>query len=185
MMKNKPVKIVVASRNPVKLEAVRQGFESMGFAEPDITGITVCSGVSDQPMTDEETLTGAKNRADIICKKFPDADFRIGIEGGIKPHGNHFEAFAWIYISWAEAHNRPEGYGQSRTTSFLLPPAVQKLIQEGYELGTANDMIFGQSNSKQKGGAVGLLTNNTVTRTQLYRQAVQLALIPYQNKNLY
>jgi inosine/xanthosine triphosphatase len=184
-MKNKPVKIIVASRNPVKLEAVRQGFENMGFSEPDIVGISVGSGVSDQPMSDEETLAGAKNRVENISKEFPDADFRIGIEGGIQPHGNHLEAFAWIYISWAEDNDRPEGYGQSRTSSFLLPPAVQQLIQEGYELGTANDKIFGQTNSKQKGGAVGLLTHNTVTRTQLYRQAVQLALIPYLNKNLY
>lgn len=185
MMKYKPMKIVVASQNPVKLEAVRQGFESMGFTEFDIIGIKVGSGVSDQPMSDDETLTGAKNRVENICLEFPDADFRIGIEGGIQPHGNQFESFAWIYISWAEDKNRPEGYGQSRTSSFQLPPAVQQLIKEGHELGTANDIIFGQSNSKQKGGAVGLLTNNTVTRTQLYRQAVQLALIPYQNKNLY
>lgn len=184
-MKNKPVKIIVASQNPVKLEAVRQGFESLGFTEFDIVGINVGSGVSEQPMSDDETLTGAKNRVENIRNEFPEADFRIGIEGGIQPHGNHFEAFAWIYISWDEDKNGPEGYGQSRTSSFQLPPAVKQLIHEGHELGTANDMIFGQSNSKQKSGAVGLLTNNSVTRTQLYRQAVQLALIPYLNKNLY
>lgn len=185
MNKNKPVKIIVASRNPVKLEAVRQGFESMGFAYPDITGINVSSGVSDQPITDDETLVGAKNRAENLRKEFPDADFRIGIEGGIQAHDNHYEAFAWIYISWNKVQDSAEGFGQSRTSSFQLPPAVKQLMQEGHELGTANDLIFGQSNSKQKGGAVGILTNNTITRTQLYRQAVQLALIPYQNRNIY
>ncbi len=46
-------------------------------------------------------------------------------------------------------------------------------------------MVFGQTNSKQKQGAVGLLTQSKVTRSQLYQQAVQPALIPFVNPGLF
>jgi len=69
--------------------------------------------------------------------------------------------------------------GKSRTTTFLLPQKVVDLIDQGYELGDANDIVFKKHNSKQNNGAVGLLTNNLVTRTSLYKQAVVLAMIPF------
>jgi non-canonical (house-cleaning) NTP pyrophosphatase len=75
--------------------------------------------------------------------------------------------------------------GESRTTTFRLPPGVTRLIDSGFELGDANDHIFREHNSKQKSGAVGLLTGDRIDRTQLYMQAVQLALIPFINPELY
>jgi len=52
-------------------------------------------------------------------------------------------------------------------------------------LGEADDIIFGQTNSKQKNGTVGNLTDNAVDRTKYYIDAIILALIPFKNKNLY
>ncbi|MEN0049906.1 MAG: DUF84 family protein, partial [Bacteroidota bacterium] len=60
---NKMQKIIVASKNPVKIKAALQGFQEMfpeGFFEAE--GIAVPSGVSDQPMGNEETYQGAWNR---------------------------------------------------------------------------------------------------------------------------
>jgi non-canonical (house-cleaning) NTP pyrophosphatase len=53
------------------------------------------------------------------------------------------------------------------------------------ELGVANDMVFNETNSKQKNGAVGLLTHNQIDRVELYRAGVVLALIPFVNQGLY
>jgi len=75
--------------------------------------------------------------------------------------------------------------GESRTCTFDLPKAVAELIDQGYELGVANDMLFNAHNSKQNTGAVGLLTHDKVTRTALYVQAVQLALVPILNEKMY
>lgn len=172
------MKIIVASQNPVKINAASEGFGA--FFDPVIVdGVSVKSGVSDQPMSDEETLEGARNRVANARKQFPEADFWIGIEGGLHREKEGLVAFAWVVISDGLQN------GQSRTTSFLLPPKVAVLIDSGYELGIANDMVFKQHNSKQKSGAVGLLTGDKIDRTQLYRQAVQLALIPFLNKELY
>ena len=76
-------------------------------------------------------------------------------------------------------------YGFGRTGSFLLPPKVSELIAGGEELGVAIDRAFGDSNSKQKGGAVGALTDNLVTRKDFYQTAMIFALIPFLKPDLY
>lgn len=170
--------VVVASKNPVKLNAVSQGFSCL-FPLVEVQGISVESGVPDQPATDEETRQGAQNRAENAKKMIKNAGFWVGIEGGIQHTKKGLMAFAWIVILSGEK------YGEARTTTFLLPGKVAELIAGGYELGTANDIVFDQTNSKQKHGAVGLLTKNTISRTELYKQAVQLALIPFINPDLF
>jgi len=172
------MKIVVASKNPVKLNAVKEGFQSF-FSEIEIEGVSVESGVPDQPMSDEETLLGARNRVENAKINFPASDIWVGIEGGVERDTFGLTAFAWVVIQ------NDEQDGEARTTTFRLPEKVARLIDQGLELGHANDQIFGEHNSKQNSGAVGLLTNDKITRTELYRQAVQLALIPFINKELY
>lgn len=172
------MKIIVASKNPVKTNATQQGFESY-FSNFKLEGVSVESDVSDQPMSDKETLQGAINRVKNAKKDYPDADFWVGIEGGIQQQTNSLEAFAWIVIC------NKNKTGKARTTTFQLPQKIADLIAQGYELGIANDILFKQENSKQKTGAVGLLTSNKVSRTMLYKQAIQLALIPFLNHELY
>lgn len=173
-------KIIVASKNPVKLNAVREGFEKMFPAQIfEVKGVAVPSGVSDQPMDDKETQRGARQRAENARLEKPSADFWVGLEGGIQIQGIDMMAFAWIVVLGKN------GTGQARTGAFFLPPKVAELIREGKELGEADDIVFGHSNSKQQGGAVGLLTNNLVDRTQLYADTVLLALIPFRNESLY
>ena len=172
------VKVVVASKNPVKADAVLGGFLSY-FSNVNVEKVEVESGVSDQPFSDEETRKGALTRAENAKNSFKDADFWVGIEGGIHPEESGLTAFAWIVVL---SENK---YGEARTTTFQLPGKVAELISKGYELGHANDIVFKQSNSKQKHGAVGLLTRNQIDRTALYQQAVQLALIPFINSELF
>ncbi len=162
----------MASKNPVKLNATFEGFVSY-FKRIELVGIAEDSGVSEQPMSDEETLLGAKNRVVAAKSNHPDADFWVGIEGGVERDSKGLVAIAWIVLS------NGTFTGESRTTTFRVPSEVTRLIDEGFELGHAIDIVFSQHNSKQKTGAVGLLTNDRVDRTHLYKQAVQLALIPF------
>lgn len=173
-------KIVIASKNPVKIDAVKHGFEKIFPDEKfEFEGISVPSGVKDQPFDNEETLKGATNRADNAFAKMKTADYFVGIEGGIEPAGEEMEAFAWVVV---RSENK---YGKSRTGTFFLPKEVVKLIKEGMELGEADDIVFKRSNSKQQNGAVGILTGNAIDRTKYYSEAVILALIPFKNSNLY
>ena len=53
--------------------------------------------VSDQPMSNDETLKGATNRLQNI--QHLEADYLVSIEGGVDLLDKNYEAFAWIVIS--------------------------------------------------------------------------------------
>ena len=172
------MKIVVASRNPVKVNATRQAFETQF---PDTTIETesaeVDSGAGDQPDSDAATRIGARTRAIRASESLPDADYWVGIEGGIEVLDGQLMAFAWMAIKG------PEGdISEARSTTLPLPPAIKELIQERMELGEANDRVFATVNSKQGGGAYGLLTNGRYTRESIYTQTLIIALIPFVNE---
>jgi len=172
--------VIISSQNPVKIQAVKEAVQQL-FPDENhrFEGISVSSGVSEQPMTDKETLLGAKNRASGARKIHPEGDLWVGIEGGIEPREGGMMAFAWIVIEGEEC----EGLG--RSAGFMLPPEVCRLIGQGIELGEADDIVFGKSNSKQSNGAIGLLTQDLITRTTLYVPAILMELIPFARPELY
>ncbi|MFK7734736.1 MAG: inosine/xanthosine triphosphatase [Pirellulaceae bacterium] len=172
--------IVVGSRNPVKISATLRGFE-LAFPERtfQVEGIATDSGVSDQPMSEEETLLGATNRAEAVLASSA-CDFAAGIEGGIVTIQDQFFAAAWVVIL-----DRDRNKAQARSGCFALPPKVKQLVESGLELGSANDQVFNEVNSKHAGGAVGSLTKGLISRQQLYEHAVVLALASYVQPELY
>ncbi|QHL85923.1 non-canonical purine NTP phosphatase [Nibribacter ruber] len=178
---NKPtLKVVVASGNPVKVSAALAGMQKMmPGASIETVSVSVPSGVADQPMTDEETLAGALNRVQNAKEANPLADAWVGIEGGVDYLQGELATFAWVVIQTEDL------VGKARSGTFFLPKTVQELVEQGLELGKANDQIFSRINSKQKGGAIGILTDEVLDRKQLYEQAVVLALVPHKNRELY
>ena len=174
------INVCIASRNPIKIECVKRSFIN-AFPEEDFTfsGVNVLSNVSDQPMTDEETLRGAENRAKNAQINFPNSDFWVGIEGGVEIKNNEMDAFAWVVIQSTDKK------GKSKTATFYLPDALSTLIKQGVELGHADDQVFKSNNSKQKNGAIGILTKGLIGRAAYYESAVTMALIPFMNPELY
>lgn len=174
------MKVLVASTNPVKINATKMGFEKVFPNEKiGVEGVSAPSGVSDQPMTEEETLKGALNRVENVSK-LKAADYWVGIEGGLEEIDGEMEAFAWVVIK-----DKTGKIGKGRSASFFLPQKMAELVKQGKELGEADDIVFKDTNSKQKTGTVGKLTGDLITRTDYYEQAVILALIPFKNPELY
>jgi len=173
--------IVLASHNPVKAQAALSGFQRMFPGEQFVlTMEAVDSGVRSQPLSSEETLAGACQRARAALQAQPCADFGVGIEGGVEPHGTELSAFAWVVVLSTAGIQ-----GKGRTGTFFLPPAVAALIHQGKELGEDDDIVFAQTNSKQKNGAIGILTGDVIDRAALYEPAVIMALLPFKNPDLY
>jgi inosine/xanthosine triphosphatase len=169
------MKVVVASLNPVKTGAVRTAFEQQFPGRKMVwVPVAVDSGVPDQPMSDRETLAGARNRVRNARAAVPEADFWVGLEGGLETLDGILMGFAWMAVGG------PGGrISEARSPTLPMPPAVQDLVAQGLELGEANDRVFATANSKQKGGAFGLLTAGRYTREGIYTQTVELALIPF------
>ena len=59
-------KVIIASKNPVKINATKKAFEEVFNDHFEFEGVSADSLVSDQPMSNEETLKGATNRLDNI-----------------------------------------------------------------------------------------------------------------------
>jgi inosine/xanthosine triphosphatase len=177
--------IIVASLNPVKIAATVEGFSAM-FPGSAFTsrGVSVPSGVPDQPLGDAETLQGALNRAQRAREIEPDADFWVGLEGGVleeeglEDGPKLVQSFAWVVVLGGTRT------GKARTAAYYLPEETAKLVRDGMELGPAEDIVWGKSNTKQKNGSVGLLTGDVIDRKGYYVQAVVLALIPFKNPAL-
>ena len=171
------MRVVVASRNPVKLAATRHAFEAL-FPTEDITitAADATSDVADQPSSDDETRTGARNRAGNARKADGEADFWVGLEGGIDVIGDQLIAFAWMHVLGSNDLS-----SEARSVSLPLPPRVKELVDAGLELGDANDRVFSTLNSKHGGGAFGLLTDGRVTRESVYAETMMLALMPFVN----
>lgn len=173
-------KVYIGSTNPVKIACTRLAFEKAFPGEKfDFKGVEVASEVSHQPMNDEETLMGSINRANNVKETYADGNYWVGIEGGIQFIGSELHAFAWVVII---SVNR---IGKARTATFVLPPEIAMLVKSGIELGSADDIVFNRVNSKQKDGAVGILTNGLIDRTRYYEHAMTLALIPFMKKDLF
>ena len=177
-MSEQQLKVVVTSMNPVKIEAVRAAFLSRfpSYAI-QLTPVSVDSGVAGQPMSDEATRQGARNRVANGRLKFPEADFWVGLEGGLDFFDQRLMAFAWMVVTGSNGRS-----SEARSATLPLPPKVQALVAQGLELGEANDEVFSTRNSKQAGGAYGLLTDGLITREGIYTQTLILALIPFVNK---
>ncbi len=175
------MRVVVASKNPVKIEAALLGFKKMFPKEKfEVSSVSVSSFVSEQPRSDSETLLGALNRANGASEKILDADFYVGIEGGIEDLGEEM-----VSVAWAVVKSKDGRIGKGRGGTYFLPKKIAQLIRAGKELGEADDIVFGRSNSRESNGAVGILTNNVIDRKSRDSDATILALIPFKNKELY
>ncbi len=91
-----PMKIAVGSTNPVKIAAVRD-VTTRVWPEAQIVSIAAESGIGSMPMSSEETLLGAENRARTALR-LSGADFGIGLEGGVNPEPAGLMLMGWVVI---------------------------------------------------------------------------------------
>ena len=162
--------ITVGSTNPVKVNAVRSVCEEI-WDEVEVVGVKIESGVDEQPRSDEETLRGARNRAQGVIGV---AEYGVGLEGGVYEQDGKLMETAWGVVVGKDGQ---EGIGGG--LKFELPPVVAEKIRAGGELGPVMAELLKRKDVKKQEGAVGVLTKNGVTRTGAYKQLVWLAMIKF------
>ena len=174
------MKVIVGSKNPVKVNASRIALQQVlaGEGELAVIGVDAPSLVADQPMTEAETRNGAVNRVK-ACMAAHQADWYIAIEGGVDKFTDGPATFAYVAIC------NGEHWSIGRSTNLPLPGAVYDALTAGEELGDVMDRLFNTDNIKQKGGAIGLLTNHLATRQSVYELAIILAMARFNHPQLY
>lgn len=169
--------VAVGSKNPVKINAVKNAF-SHYFDDVKVVGVDAASDVNDQPMSAEETVEGAKNRA---RNAFANCDYAVGIEGGLIKYptstGRILTATVAIYDG--------KDFFLGATPLLDLPSRVVKQVLDGSELGPLFDKITGIENYKQHLGAVGFLTKGIIPREKALEQGIIMALCPLLNREIY
>ena len=166
--------VIVGSTNPVKITAVRAVLLRLA-PNVQVEGIAVASGVPDQPIGDEQTQAGARQRAVAALAARPHAEIAVGLEGGVivLPDGR-MRTCAWAVVVDREGR---DGVGGS--LSMPLPDRVAARIRAGEELGHAMDAEAQTVGTKHGRGAVGILTAGLVDRQQAYEPLVAYALAPW------
>lgn len=168
----------VGSTNPVKLAAVRAVLHRLAPMIA-VEGLSVASGVPDQPLGDAQTIDGATNRAR-AARLACDADIGVGIEGGVVDAPEGMRTCAWAVVVTRDGTAHVGG-----SLSMPLPDAVAALIRQGVELGHAIDRLVGTENIKHGAGAVGILTEGLVSRQQAYEVILAYALAPVLGTAMY
>ncbi len=161
------MKVLVASENPVKVEAVKRGLSALSITA-DVIGKNPGSPVSRQPIG-EETFAGAKGRVERAKSLWEGFDAYVGIEGGIFLLNKKVLTMGVVYAEM-------KGKGAfALSPGFELPRWVWEEIKEGKELGEVVGELVGDKDVKRSLGAVGVLTKGALDRAELYKPAVVLA----------
>lgn len=173
------LKVVVGSNNPVKINAAKAAIQAAYPGKVVIAeGVKAPSAVSDQPMTEAETLAGARNRV-AYCRSNYEADFYVAFEGGVDRFQYGVAIFAYVVVANASFEQ------VGRTSDLPLPELFYQQLLAGDELGDVLDRHFSTVNVKQQGGAIALLTQGLESRESTYVQALTLALAPFVTGTLF
>jgi inosine/xanthosine triphosphatase len=162
----------IGSTNPAKVAAVREALAKLAPA-CEVTALDVPSGVGHQPFGDAATRAGAMERARKALVA-SGADIAFGLEGGVELDGGR----VWL-LSWVAAIDAAGREGYASGLRMLLPPSLGRGLREGAELGVLIDELFGVKDSKTASGAIGLLTNGAVSRTDAFADLVAMSLAPW------
>lgn len=155
--------IVIGSKNPAKIKAVQSVFE-----EEKVTSVNVKSAVSDQPFSDEETKRGAINRAK-ACANSAANTIGIGLEGGVMQMED-----ALYLCNWGALVTQDEEVFTASGARIILPKIIAEELTCGVELGDVMDEFTQQTGIRNKEGAIGIFTNQLMSRKGMFTHIVTL-----------
>jgi inosine/xanthosine triphosphatase len=169
--------IAVGSTNQVKIQAVVEVIQDYPeLAAAKVMAFSVSSDVSDQPLTFEEIIRGAKNRAKNAYAACNECSYSFGIESGL------FEAVG-TQTGYLEACicaiYTGENFHVGLSCGFEIPPKILDLvIDKKMDLSTACYTSQVTSNPKLGAaeGLVGILSKGRITRKEYTKQCVITAL---------
>lgn len=180
----KTIVVKVGSQNPAKVSAVVETLKDYTlFKNAKVIGVDVSNGISEQPMTLNETIRGAINRAK---NSFFDCDYSIGLESGLMPIPETLSGFMNIGICAIYDGKR---YYLGMAEGFEYPKIViDKVLKDKIELSKAYRLLGLTNNIKQgatEQGIIGVLTKGRISRRLSTKHTIIMAMIQLENSELY
>jgi non-canonical (house-cleaning) NTP pyrophosphatase len=211
------MRIAIGSLRTPKIEAVKAAMHKIAkfFAvtseQIEFLPREVESGTARTPMSIEEMMLGAYNRAKNLKKALAreglNAEYYFGLEGGLFSTSINQHRKAYYLQSWVYVLNGSHGYFGSSPAVQIPQNIAGQFEEDDFELADVMDRIGrvhpvryysepvikekacslsnGVKNNRDRGGAFSLLTRGLLTRQAIFESAVLAAMAPFYNPELY
>lgn len=168
--------INIGTNNQTKIEALEDLLKDYPHLKDyKVKAVNVSSEVAEQPLSLDETIQGAINRAK---NSYKDCDYSVGIESGLMqvPHSKsgYLEFCACVIYDGNNNHIGLSSAWEFSDPSIFLSMVNDKLdlCQAVYKAGLTEDPRLGEST-----GVVGLASKGKLSRKQYNQEAIRTALI--------
>jgi inosine/xanthosine triphosphatase len=178
--------IALGSTNPVKIGALEEVVRDYpDLAHAAVISYAVSSDVSEQPLSLEEMIRGAKTRAKKAFHASGKASYGFGIESGLFAAPGAQSGFLEASIcAIYDGMNHFIGL----SCGFEVPPQILELVlqkkmdlsQACHEAGVTSDPKLGAGE-----GLIGILTKGRIDRKKYTKQCITTALIQLENARFY
>jgi inosine/xanthosine triphosphatase len=175
------MKIAIGTTRTSKIEWIKQGVLDCPFLQDIQKQIiylphNVESWISDMPLSMDEVMLWAKNRAKNI-KSISSADYYIWIEWGTTQIWDKKYIFWVVYIE-----NDSPKWHFGFSPMMEVPSIVEKkLYQDWLELGPVMGILSGNTNIRSENGSMGAWSNDMLTRVDEFSSAFKAAISPFYN----
>ncbi len=204
--------VAVGSTRRPKVNAVSEALAAIRTVSDflptfEVVGVEADSGVRHTPLSREDLMAGARQRAEALVQiaraKNERWKYFVGLEGGLDviagldviPSLNVVPELdvvseasnRWVFLeSWAYVTDGSGRGSFGQSGAVLVPETLaETVVDGGVELSQAIDAFAGGHNIRDAEGAWGILTRNLTTRQDSFRTAVINAFAPFFNRVLY
>ncbi len=174
--------IAVGSKNPVKLNAVKDAFEKLWFSEVEVQWVDDADmrWIDHQPLTKEATAQWAHNRATYCLQKFVNCDIALGLEWWVFFDDTQEKAYLFAVVCVVD---RDWYTNTSFSWDLRLPNVLRDLLLSWDELWDAMDKTIHTQNIKQWQWVTWFLMWWVVDRQMLFVINIVQSLIPWIHKD--
>jgi non-canonical (house-cleaning) NTP pyrophosphatase len=164
-------RFVLSSENVAKKLAAKQVIAKVFGDDFELVCVSVDSGASDTPTTDDEGIRGALNRIENAKKLVPDADGYLGLEGIITSN-----SFGTFLCGWAVVEMKNGKIYAGCSAKVQLPLQLVGKLAENPKLSELVAKEYPErARDFPKIGTNGVLTNGLYTRQDEFVDALVCA----------
>jgi len=176
------MKIAIGTTNEIKVQALEETLNDYPqFVRAIVSSFSVPSGIAEQPLSLEEMIRGAKNRAHNAYLACNGCHYSFGIESGlfeaVGSQTGFLEACICCIFDGVDFH-------VGLSCGFEVPPQILGLVldnnkdlgQACYESGITANSKLGAAE-----GLVGILTKGRINRKEYTKQCITTALVQLEN----
>lgn len=175
------MKIIICTENKAKIQAIK-GVLQRVLSEFELVNEKFSSDISEQPLSEEEGIKGAINRANNGRLKYQDADYYVGMEGYVDT--NRYGMFLAGVVVVIDKNGK---IGIGSSAKMLLPAFIQKKVEEGSELGPLVQGLMNDTNGeiRQYDGTNGILSKGLYNRVDEFKNAAECAFARFQSPEFF